>query len=83
MTTLQFLKAIKGLTILDVTATPTETKFFLMATRDIPFSDLCVIKEQLGVSVKDIIVYTYEFKNSPNGEQCQLEIIVNNQEDQL
>lgn len=80
MTVLQFLNAIKGLTILDVISNENNTKFFLMATRDISFSDLCVIKEQLGASVKDIIVYTYESKNSPHEEQCQLEIIVNNLE---
>ena len=79
MMTQKFLKAFKGLSILDIATTETETKFFLMSTKDIAFSDLYVIKEQLH-DVKDIIIYTWESKQSPSGEDCQMEIIVENKE---
>ena len=78
MTTLQFLKAFKGLTVLDVATTETETKFYLMCTGDAKFSDLLTIKERLD-DVKDIIVYMYDSRAYPNGEQCQMEIIVENE----
>ena len=78
--TQQFLKAFKGLTVLDVATTETETKFYLMSAKNIIFSDLYAIKEQLP-DIKEIIVYTWESKKSPNGEECQMEIVVENNEE--
>ena len=77
--TLQFLNALRGLTIVDVASTITETTFYLMSTKDIKFSDLNSIKEQLD-DIKEIIVYTWESKQSPNCEECQMEIIVESKE---
>ena len=77
--TLHILSVFKGLTVLDIVTTDTETKFYLMSTKDIAFSDLCTIKEQLH-DIKEIIVYTHGFKQSPNDEECDMEIIVENKE---
>lgn len=71
------LNAFAKLTIVDAASTESETRFYVMATKDILFSVLQVIKEELP-DVKDILVHTWDSKKSPNDEECQLEIIVQN-----
>lgn len=80
MTSSKSLKVFEKLTILDVTSTEKETKIFVMPTKDISFSNLYAIKEQLN-DIREIVAYTHESKLSPNGEQCQIKIIVDNNDE--
>ena len=75
---LQFLKAIRGLMVVDSEIIGTDTKFFLISSGDVKFSDLVAINEQLHP--KEIVVCTYESKKSPNGDDYQIEIVVENKE---
>ena len=73
-----YLDATEGMMVIDSETIGNATKFFLICSDDVKFSDLVAINDQLHP--KEIIVCVYESKKSPSGDDYQMKIIVENKE---